>query len=136
VHLESQNWLGLFSIGGWLIFLSLRSSDLRNTNSSVSSCFALRVATAINADERLDMRVKTKGLTGRQKSRYSGKGAHDGQTLRRMAIGAQVRGQPIAISASIQTAPLRRRVVRIFDNRLNVPVVMKTSSFGLSLLTT
>ena len=38
--------------------------------------------------------------------------------------------------ASIQTAPLRRRVVRIFDNRLNVPVVMKTSSFGLSLLTT
>ena len=51
-----------------------------NAGSPVPLVPALRVATAINDDERLDIRVKTKGLTERLNQRYSGKGAHDGLT--------------------------------------------------------
>jgi hypothetical protein len=85
--LESQNWLGLFST---LVDLTL--VDLSNFCAVAISgipirrspdVFALRVATAIYDDERLDIRVKTKGLTERLNQRYSGKGAHDGLKRKR-----------------------------------------------------
>ena len=60
MHLESQNWLGLFSIGGWLIFLSLRSSDFTEAGLIGRLEFSLvRVATAINDDERLGIPDET-----------------------------------------------------------------------------